>query len=35
VLWGGLGTGDAVTLGSSFKSDGAVEVTADPPTALV
>ena len=26
VLWGGLGTGDAVTLGSSFKSDDAVEV---------
>ena len=26
VLWGGLGTGDAVTRGSSFKSDDAVEV---------
>ena len=26
VLWGGLGTGDAVTRESSFKSDDAVEV---------
>ena len=26
MLWGGLGTGDAVTRGSSFKSDDAVEV---------
>ena len=35
VLWGGFGTGDAVTRGSSFKADDAVEVAADPSTALV
>jgi hypothetical protein len=35
ALPGGLETGDAVTLGSSFKSDEPVEVTADPSTTLV